>query len=56
MADGEEHQSLSQSIKGRLQEGVQNSVFRDKSLLDPEAVIDEDRIVGRDDQLDDIIT
>ncbi len=56
MADGDEPQSLSESIKGRLQEGVQNSVFRDKGLLDPDAVIDEDRIVGRDDQLDDIIT
>ena len=56
MADGDDQQSLSQSIKGRLQEGVQNSVFRDKGLLDPDAVIDEDRIVGRDDQLDDIIT
>ena len=56
MADGDDQQSISQSIKGRLQEGVQNSVFRDKGLLDPDAVIDEDRIVGRDNQLDDIIT
>ena len=44
------------SIKGRLQEGVENSVFRNKSLLDPSTVIDEDRIVGRDEQLDDLIT
>jgi cell division control protein 6 len=56
MPDGEDQESLSQSIKGRLQEGVQNSVFRDKGLLDPDAVIDEDRIVGRDEQLEDIIT
>lgn len=56
MADGDDEQSLSQSIKGRLQNGAQNSVFRDKGLLDPDAVIDEDRIVGRDEQLDDIIT
>lgn len=56
MPDGDEHQSLSQSIKGRLQEGTQNSVFKDKGLLDPDAVIDENRIVGRDQQLDDIIT
>ncbi|WP_128478970.1 orc1/cdc6 family replication initiation protein [Halorussus pelagicus] len=55
MAD-DDQQSLSQSIKSRLQEGVQNSVFKDKGLLDPDAVIDEDRIVGRDQQLDDIIT
>lgn len=56
MANGEDQQSLSQSIKGRLQEGVQNSVFRNKGLLDPDTVIDEDRIVGRDKQLDDIVT
>lgn len=56
MVDSDDQQSLSQSIKGRLQQGVQDSVFRDKGLLDPDAVIDEDRIVGRDDQLDDIIT
>lgn len=56
MTDGDEGQSLSQSIKGRLQQGTQNSVFREKGLLDPDAVIDEDRIVGRDQQLDDIIT
>jgi cell division control protein 6 len=56
MVDGDDQQSLSQSIKGRLQEGVQNSVFKNKGLLDPDAVIDEDRIVGRDQQLDDIIT
>ncbi|WP_267644049.1 orc1/cdc6 family replication initiation protein [Haloarchaeobius amylolyticus] len=56
MADGDEQQSLSQSIKSRLQDGAQNSVFREKGLLDPDAVIDEDRIVGRDQQLDDIIT
>jgi len=54
--DGDGQQSLSQSIKGRLQEGVQNSVFKNKSLLDPDTVIDEDRIVGRDEQLDDTIT
>lgn len=45
-----------ESIRGRLQEGIQDSVFRNKGLLDPEAVIDEDRIVGRDEQLDEIIT
>jgi cell division control protein 6 len=31
-------------------------VFREKGLLDLDEVIDEDRIVGRDEQLDDIIT
>lgn len=56
MTDGDGEQALSRSIKSRLQEGVQNSVFQNKSLLDPDTVIDEDRIVGRDDQLADIIT
>lgn len=56
MPDGDDQQSLSHSIKSRLQNGNQQSVFRDKGLLDPDAVIDEDRIVGRDKQLEDIIT
>jgi cell division control protein 6 len=56
MSNGDDSSSLSESIKGRLQEGVQNSVFKDKGLLDPDAVIDEDRIVGREQQLEDIIT
>lgn len=56
MVDSDDEQSLSQSIKGRLQQGVQNSVFQDKSLIDPDTVINEDRIVGRDEQLDDVIT
>lgn len=56
MADGDDQHTISKSIKGRLQDGVQNSVFRNKSLLDPDTVIDSDRIVGRDQQLDDIIT
>lgn len=54
--DGDQQQSLSDSIKGRLQTGAQNSVFKNKGLLDPDTVINEDRIVGRDQQLDDIIT
>ncbi|MEZ3117779.1 orc1/cdc6 family replication initiation protein [Halobaculum sp. MBLA0147] len=54
--ESETEDSASQSIKGRLQAGSRNSVFREKGLLDPDTVIDEDRIVGRDQQLDDIIT
>lgn len=56
MPDGDDQQLLSHSIKSRFQNGNQQSVFRDKGLLDPDAVIDEDRIVGRDKQLEDIIT
>lgn len=55
MTSGDEDQPPSQSIKGQLQQGVQNSVFTQKELLDSETVINEDRIVGRDEQLNDII-
>jgi len=55
MTDGDAESSLAQSIKGRLEEGEQQSVFQRKELLNPDTVIDEDRIVGRDSQLDDII-
>jgi len=56
MADGDDRQSLSQSIKGDLQEGVQISIFRDKGLLNADTVIDESRTVGLANQLDGIIT
>jgi cell division control protein 6 len=56
MADDDNQHSTSQSIKARLQEGNQNSVFRNKGLLELDTVIDEDRIVGRDNQLDNIIS
>ncbi|MWG33801.1 orc1/cdc6 family replication initiation protein [Halomarina oriensis] len=56
MPDGADDQPLSESIKSRLQAGAEHSVFQAKQLLDPDTVIDEDRIVGRDSQLDDIIT
>lgn len=48
MTSGDEDQHPSQSIKRQLQQGVQNSVFTQKELLDSETVINEDRIVGRD--------
>lgn len=55
MTDGASRGTTSESIKGRLQAGAQDSVFRNKRLLDPDTVIDENRIVGRDEQLDDLI-
>lgn len=54
-SDGTGEEVSSQSIKSRLEEGTQDTVFRDKSLLNPDKVIDEDRIVGRDRQLDDVV-
>lgn len=43
------------SIQERLQTKAHQSVFVDKSLVEPDTIIDENRIVGRDSQLDDII-
>ena len=56
MADGDDQQSLSQSIKGDLQSGVQSSIFRDKGLLSSDAVVDESRTAGFANQLDGITT
>jgi cell division control protein 6 len=47
-----EHLSASQSIEDMLLEfDEQDGLIRDRSLLDPNYVVDEDRIVGRDEQL-----
>jgi len=43
------------SIRERLQSQGSNSVFADKDLVRPETIIDEDRIVGRDEQLERVI-
>jgi len=42
-------------IRDRFERGNQTTVFQNKSLLDPETIIDPDRIVGRDEQLDQTI-
>lgn len=55
MPDDENQETLSSSIQQRLEDGLEESIFSEKNLLDPETVIDEDRIVGRDEQLDSII-
>ena len=47
--------SPSQSIEEMLLEfDEQEGLIRDRSLLDPNYVVDEDRIVGRDDQLQEV--
>lgn len=43
-------------IRDRFEQGNQETVFRNKRLLDPETIIDADRIVGRDEQLDQTIS
>lgn len=53
--DQTSHESEKGSIQDRLQTGARQSIFIDKSLVEPDTIIDENRIVGRDSQLDDII-
>ncbi len=43
------------SIRERFQESSTSSIFVDKDLVRPDTIIDEDRIVGRDQQLERVI-
>lgn len=44
------------SIDARISDSVTTSkIFQTKSLVDPETIIDESRIVGRDNQLDSVV-
>lgn len=52
-SDGGSESTL--GVKDRIREASGDSIFRNKKLLDPQHVVDEDRIVGRDKQLDEII-
>lgn len=54
MPDGNGTEQASFSIKEALQSELQ-TVFRDKSLLRSDKIVDEDRIVGRDSQLSEVI-
>lgn len=55
MDDLDSGESSGDPIRDRFEKGTQETVFRDKNLLDPETIIDPNRIVGRDDQLDQTI-
>lgn len=55
MNQGTGGQSGEDKIKNQLQASP-DTVFNDKSIVDPETVIDENRIVGRDEQLSDVIS
>jgi len=55
MTDSDVDRSTTDPIRDRFEQGNQTTVFNDKSLLDPETIIDSDRIVGRDEQLDQTI-
>ncbi len=48
MADGDRSQSIEDML---LEFDEQDGLIRDRSLLDPNHIVEEDRIVGRDEQL-----
>jgi len=48
-------ESEQQSIRSMLDDG-QVSVFVNRDLVEPDTIIDEDRIVGRDDQLQSVVS
>lgn len=45
-----------QSIRSMLNDDRQASVFVNRDLVEPDTIIDEDRIVGRDDQLQSVVS
>ncbi|WP_161627330.1 AAA family ATPase [Halorhabdus tiamatea] len=64
MSEGEvgmdENETASPTIRDRIEQANENagtmSVFKNPDLLDPNYVVDSDRIVGRDEQLDGVIS
>ena len=45
-----------QTIREMLQEGSGDTVFINRSLVEPDTIINEERIVGRDDQLESVVS
>ncbi len=65
MTDGEGSNSLpgndggdddALSVRGMIEQAVEESVFRDRNLVEPDTIIDRDRIVGRDEQLRKVVS
>ncbi|MFD1513480.1 Cdc6/Cdc18 family protein [Halomarina rubra] len=52
--DSEQQDSAQLSISEQLSSDY-HTVFRDKDLIEPDTIVDEDRIVGRDEQLTKVI-
>lgn len=48
--------STQQSIRDMLNEDGGGSVFVNRDLVEPDTIIDEERIVGRDDQLESVVS
>jgi cell division control protein 6 len=55
MANWNGGESGADSIKEAFTQGSDSPIFQDESIVDPDTVVDEHRIVGRDEQLGDII-
>jgi cell division control protein 6 len=49
-------ESSQQSIRGMLNEEGKASVFLNRDLVEPDTIINEERIVGRDDQLESVVS
>ena len=49
-------ESAQRSIRDMLDDEGETSVFVNRDLVEPDTIIDEDRIVGRDDQLESVVS
>jgi len=56
MNDANSTEHNTDPIRDRFESNNQTTVFKNKNLLDPKTIIDPDRIVGRDQQLDQTIS
>lgn len=54
-ADTDVEEIQTKPLRERIEGGEVETVFRNKDLVRPETIIDEDRIVGRDEELDVVI-
>jgi cell division control protein 6 len=57
-SDGQEpaSEAAQQSIRDMLDEDASGSVFANRDLVEPDTIIDEERIVGRDEQLEAVVS
>ncbi len=53
---GSTEESIQRSIRDMLDDDGDASVFVNRDLVEPDTIIDEERIVGRDDQLESVVS
>lgn len=56
MNDASTKDSTQRSIREMLDDEGESSVFVNRDLVEPDTIIDEERIVGRDDQLESVVS